>query len=151
MNFLSFSTNMTKVFPVLYSQVVSMICTIITLIAAMWLWLPRNRPLTSDNMEWTFLVTYAATCAITPHSNVHMAIPMLALGLVVFAKGQIPPRLALGWIVIPSLLFLFDIFISSNVGNAHALGGMSILGMNIALLFWRVWEKSHLTNEVSSP
>jgi hypothetical protein len=149
MNFLSFSTNMTKIFPVLYSQVVSMICTIITLIAAMWLWLPRNRPLASDNLEWIFLATYAATCAISPHSNVHMAIPMLALGLVVFAKGQIPPRLALGWIVIPSILFLFAIFVS--IGYAHALGGMSILGMNIALLFWMVWKKSHLTGEVSSP
>jgi hypothetical protein len=96
------------------------------------IWLPRNSPLATENLYRTFLCTYAATCTLSPHSNIHMAIPMVALGLLVVSRNKQFASLALCWIVLPACLFLLASLIST--GFAHITAGLMTILMNTMLI-----------------
>jgi len=149
MNYRAFSINMDRFVAHGFSNPLAMISAAVTLAAALWLWLPGEDLWASHHLDAAVLATYAATCSVSPHRNVHMAIPMLALGLAMHEKGIVPPRLALAWVTVPTVLFLLASLRSVSI--AHAAGGMSVLGMNLAVLIWAVHDKSRALCASSAP
>jgi hypothetical protein len=134
MTIFSLSTNLNQFLPNIISNIISISLILITFFSTMWLWFPNQQPLSGDNLELSFLASFAAACAISPHSNVHMALPLLAPGLALVSKKRIPIHLVLGWVFIPMEIFL--IVSISSIGAAHIFGGMGMLIANLFILYW---------------
>jgi hypothetical protein len=85
------------------------------------------------------LGTYAATCAITWHAHIHMAMPMLAPVVFLMAKKLFPFRLLVAWTLIPGFVFAGVAF-SLGPATAHLAAGQVMLVANLGLLAWSVWK-----------
>lgn len=134
MNLMSFAVNITKFLPQTYATIfIALVTVFIVFLTIKW-WLSIQAAVTSDLLELCLLVTLAVTCSISPHSNIHMALPMLLPGMVALAKRQIPRWLALTWALAPSTVFL--LIAPLSVGGAHAMLGTTMLLVNLSLLFW---------------
>lgn len=81
------------------------------------------------------LGTYAATCAITWHAHVHMALPLLAPLMFLLGRTDFPVKLLFAWILIPGLVFTAVAF-SLGPGTAHQAAGMVMLAANLMLVVW---------------
>jgi len=63
-----------------------------------------------------------------------MAIPIIIIGVIAYAKKQLPLWLIMVWVFVPSLLFLITSIIS--VGYAHSVAGMIQLIVNLLILIY---------------
>lgn len=139
MSLFALMANLNKGIPISISWSVIILVTLLTIIVIIWLWLPKQSPLSDENLEMTFFASFAAACIISPHSNVHMAIPLLAPGLAMLSKKQISARLCAGWVFLPSILFL--LISLGSIGAAHIVGGMILLLANMIILYWLVIKR----------
>lgn len=81
---------------------------------------------------YMLLGTYAATAAVTWHSHVHMAVPLI-VPLMMLQSDRRMRGVSAFWSLAPALLFPASSFILSP-GTAHNLAGTVFLAMNISLL-----------------
>jgi hypothetical protein len=139
MNLLSLSNNLSKNIPFEFTRILLIIFSILFFLVGIKLWIPRKNSMDPENIDLLILTTFAITCTISPHSNVHMAIPIILLGLSAYLRNQIPASLVLCWVLIPSTLFLIVSF--ASIGDAHAVGGTAVLGMNIAIIIWMILKR----------
>jgi hypothetical protein len=118
-----------------------------TTVAGIYLWLPGIKL----DQTLLFLGTYAAACTIAWHGHVHMALPMLAPGVLLWAEGRLPTTLACFWLFVPTALFLATAF-TLSFGLAHDIGAMSMLVANLVVLVWTVhtaWKGKHRTLDIA--
>ncbi len=109
----------------------------LTGVAGFSLWL-RSPDSARPRLALAVLGTYAATCAITWHAHVHMALPLLAPLLLLQADGALPRGLLNLWIAVPGVLFVAVGIALPGLGQAMA--GLSLLALNLYLLAWSVRE-----------
>jgi hypothetical protein len=94
---------------------------------------PINSPFSPDNIALTSLSVYAVTCTISPHSNIHMAIPIV-LPLILFVNSSDwIKKVGLIWSILPAGLFLLSSLISMSL--LHPLTSMSVLLCNIFIVY----------------
>jgi hypothetical protein len=108
----------------------------LTLLLASWL---RPAPPGGPSFALLVLGTWAATAAVAWHSNVHMAMPMLAPLLYLALQQRLPRWLLQVWILAPGALFLEEAF-RASVGHAHVVAGLAMLAVNSFVLGWVIWR-----------
>jgi hypothetical protein len=108
--------------------------SIVTTVAALWLWLYRPR---QELGSLLYLGTYAATCAVAWSSNIYMALPLLAPGVLLWSEDRLPATLACFWLLFPTAVFLTLAFVR-HPGVAHNVAGISMLFGCLVLLLWSV-------------
>lgn len=110
----------------------------LTAAAAISLWLPAADP-ASPRFTLTLLGTYAATCALSWHAHVHMAMPLIPLLLLAWSHSKLSGRMLKAWLAVPALIF--PLALIARPVLAHSLAGLSLFGLNLYLLGWAVWTK----------
>jgi hypothetical protein len=124
-----------------FLTILLVLCAIALLAIIIWLWLPKNHPLDLGNISKIYLATYAATCCLSPHSNVHMAIPIIPLAMLTSNDDQNINKFTIAWVLVPGYLFLsISLF---SVGFAHVLVGMIILIMNTGITIFVFTQQFH--------
>jgi hypothetical protein len=134
MNWRALSLNLSLAWPgtEAIALVILLIGSLLTTTVALWLWLSRSGV---EDSYILYLGTYAATCAVTWSSNVHMALPLLAPGVLLWVERKAPSWLVCLWLFVPTTLFLTMAF-TQDPGTAHNVAGTSLLATNLGLLGW---------------
>ncbi len=136
MNFLSMNQRLQIIFPTYLTVIILGFFTFITLLALFKLWALNDKKGHLINLDLILVGTMAATFSVSPHSNIHMAILLIPLLIVLLARNIVPKWVAYVWIFLPSGVFLiFSIF---SVGMAHAITGRAQLGVNLFLLLFAI-------------
>lgn len=130
--FLSLFLNLIKVMPIPPAFIIVFLLTILVVSLVGWLWIKKEK-LTINAL---FLFTFTISCTITPHSNIHMLIPLLPLLLLAVEEGQVTKGFTLIWIFIPAYSFI--LFGLASTEYAHVAGGLSMMVVNLTLLIWKV-------------
>ena len=100
----------------------------LTAAAAGWCWLGNVR-LSGPNLPLRLLATYAATCAFAWHAHVDMALPLIALLLVLRQRGELPPATLETWVILPSAAFLLG-----GAPPHHVRAALVLFVLNLALV-----------------
>jgi len=135
MNWRALAFNLTGIVPQNVAWAISMGGLIMTAGIALSLWV---RPeVVSKHLPLILFGTYAATCAATWHSHVHMILPLIPLLLYLYAKKKIPWQIAYLWLLGPAIEFPIMLALKSDI--AYNLMGLSTLALNMFLLLWVSW------------
>jgi hypothetical protein len=121
---------------------------VLTAAAAISLWLPAVDP-ASPKFSLVLLGTYTATCALSWHAHVHMALPLIPLLLLARSHGGLSGRMLKTWLVVPALVF--PLVLIARPALAHNLAGLSLFGLNLYLLGWAVWTNLRFDKASPSP
>lgn len=112
----------------------------LTALAGLSLWLRRTE-ITSPRFGLVLLGTYAATCAVTWHSHVHMILPLLPLALYLYSEGTLSwPRLY-AWLY--GMPLLLPVFVLVAPALAYTSAGLLTLALNLYLTAWAVGRFWH--------
>jgi hypothetical protein len=140
MNWRAVAFNLSNLVPQNVAWAISMGGLMVTAGVGLSLWVRPS--LLPERLPLILFGTYAATCAATWHSHVHMVLPLIPLVLYLYAKGQLPWKIAYVWLLGPSVLFPLMLVISPD--SAYPFFGLSMLALNMFLVTWtlsKVWEK----------
>lgn len=97
------------------------------------LWFRPSDP-ASPRFALTLLGTYAATCAVTWHAHIQMAMPLLLLLLLLESSGGLPRKVLNAWALIPAAVFFVALLpLPADRGE---LTGFSVLLLNLYLVGW---------------
>ncbi len=134
--FFSLFLNLVKIFPNYLAIAIPSLLTILTVYLIVRICTSKNKQGNYIDDNIFLLLTYSVTCTITPHSNIHMLIPIIPLLILAIHQKQIQAKIVLAWIFIPTTSFLLAGLISTEF--AHVVGGLSVLLVNLYILFWKV-------------
>lgn len=131
----SLLTNASRILPMPLAWGIIFVGYVATLAIGWQLWkadLDTGNPTEANIL---FLGTYAATCSISWHSNIHMALPLLIPGILLWAEGKLPSTIACLWLFLPTSLFM-TLALVLDPGVAHDIAGIAMLGVNTVVLLW---------------
>ena len=129
MNLLALSTNLNKFLPDIISKTLILFLYLLFLLLIIINWIDYRINYEKSSFEALLLATFLTTFTLSPHSNVYMAIMIIPLGFILLDKKILSERLAFYWCLFPVVLFL--LVGTYSVGAAHAVGGMSMLFVNM--------------------
>jgi hypothetical protein len=90
---------------------------------------------TDSNFALPILSAYAATCAITWHAHLHMALPLLAPIMVLLANKKISYKTWIAFIGIQFLALVIS-FIVQIWYPANSITNMAMLAINVYVTWW---------------
>lgn len=80
--------------------------------------------------------TYAATCAITWHAHIHMALPLAVPLLYLYARRRLSPIILALWAALPAVVFFVAAILLPGV--AANLAGLGMFVLNLGLVGWAI-------------
>ena len=117
--------------PALLSWGLAVVGMVGTAGVALWLWARPAGP-TSQALVVTLLGTCAATCAVTWHAHVHVALVLVAPLLFLEARRWLPDYVLNACLAVPGLIFFATTLVVPGV--APSLVGLAMLAINIYLV-----------------
>ncbi len=147
MNWRALAVNLETVLPSPLAWGLSIAGLSVTAAAALSLWVRPTR--VREDFSLILLGTYAATCAVSWHAHMHMALPAAAPLLALVAAGRASRAMLAAWVAIPALVFFIALVLVGRL--AMNLAGLGMLAMNVVIAGWSARElwRPHLTQEVS--
>lgn len=140
MNWRAVAFNLSGLLPGHIAWAVSMGGLITTAGVALSLWVHPS--LLPEKLPLILLGTYAATCAATWHSHVHMILPLIPLIYYLYAREEISWKIVYLWLLAPPIEFPLMLAVRPSI--AYNLFGMGTLAFNMLLLTytaWALWRK----------
>ena len=129
MNWRALAMNLSAVAPDQVAWTLAMAGLLLTLVVVARLWWP---PMAASDPRFVILLlgSYAATCAVTWHAHVHMALPLAIPLLYLVGRGWLPRSALNIWVLLPPAVFLMVGF-TLNLGLGHRIVGIATLGLNL--------------------
>lgn len=135
MNWRGFALNLETVVSPKIAWGITYTGMLITLFYMLKTWLVFRKARTDTHYAFAILSTYAATCAITWHSHIHMALPLLVPILILLANKEISYRVWSAFIGLQFLGFLIS-FIAQIWFPANNIMATTILAINVYINWW---------------
>lgn len=134
MNWRALAINLDILLPSQIAWGITIAGIIFTLVLVVSLWL---LPVETNSKEFQviLLATYAATCTITWHSHIYMALPLNLMIVYLLLNKMMSDRISSTWMIGPSLVFLIAALIV-NVGVAHDWIGIIVFFGNLYFVIW---------------
>jgi hypothetical protein len=136
MNWRALAINLGSFLPSPLAWGLAMAGLALTVLVALPWWF-RRVDTSSPRFGLVVFGTYAATCAATWHSHMHMILPLIPLVLFLYARKQMPWWVAYTWLLGPSTIFPLVLLLKRSI--AYNLFGVSVLALNLFMLGWAVW------------
>jgi hypothetical protein len=117
---------------------------VLTAAAGLSVWFAPRNDSHDDRLVLGLLGSFAASSAITWHSHVYSALPLLAPLIYLTARGRLPAWLFQAWLILPGIAFFVATLgihaafrLSPKAG--HSAAGLAMLAVNLAVVAWATW------------
>jgi len=148
MNWRGLAVNLGALVPHELAWGIAIFGMVLTVAGGISFWV-RPPAISSTRFGIAMLGTYAATCAATWHSHVHMVLPLIPLVLFLYARRRLPWEPLYLWLFGPAMIFPVALVVIPEF--AYNLAGVSMLVLNLYLLAWALQAFWRTRNRAVSP